>query len=258
MTQAKRTLASDQTLLAVETQLRAPSAGTVLTVNVLAGQLSTYANDTASSGGAAASSSSSSSSSSGGSSAAIVIATDTQPQVLANVAEADIASLQVGDPVALTFNAYPGKTFTGKVTSLPLVASSSSSVTTYAVYVTVNGKGQGLMPGMTANLTIVTAQKQGVMVVPTQAVQTTSFGSFVTTINSHDQQVRTPVQTGLSDVNNTEITGGLTTGERILVSAPSGATGGATAGFGGGRGGGFGGGRGGFGGGVVRGGGGGS
>ncbi len=233
--------------------MRAPAAGTVLNVNVLAGQLSTYANNTASSGGGAASaSSSSSSSSSGGSSAAIVVATDTQPQVLANVAEADIASLQVGDPVALTFNAYPGKIFTGKLTSLPLVASSSSSVTTYAVYATVNGTGTGLLPGMTANLTIVTARKQGVTVVPTQAVQTTTFGSFVTTINAHDQQTRTRVQTGLSDVSNTEIVSGLAPGQRIVVTTPSAA---ATGGAGTGRGlGGFGGGTGGFGGGRSRGG----
>jgi len=68
----------------------------------------------------------------------------------------------------------------------------------------------------------------------------------VTTIDSHDQQVRTRVQTGLSDVSDTEIVSGLTPGQRIVVANVSlTGTGGAGTGrgAGGGFGGGFGGGR---------------
>jgi multidrug efflux pump subunit AcrA (membrane-fusion protein) len=149
--------------------------------------------------------------------------------------------------VALTFNAYPGKIYTGKVTGLPLMATTSSNVTTYPVNVTVNGAAQELLPGMTANLTIVTARAQNVTVVPTTAVQTTSFGSYVVALDNHNQIVRMPVQTGISDLNNTEILSGLTTGQRIVVPQVSGvaSAGGATGGrrgfgglggFGGGRG----------------------
>jgi multidrug efflux pump subunit AcrA (membrane-fusion protein) len=129
------------------------------------------------------------------------------------------------------------------------MATTSSNVTTYPVNVTVTGQAQELLPGMTANLTIVTARAQNVTVVPTAAVQTTSFGSYVVTLNSHNQSVRTPVQTGLSDLTNTQILSGLTPGQRIILPKVSGvaSAGGATGGRGG-----FGGGLGGFGGGRVR------
>jgi multidrug efflux pump subunit AcrA (membrane-fusion protein) len=174
------------------------------------------------------------------------MATDSQRVVVASVAEADIGSIKVGDPVALTFNAYPGKIYTGTVTGLPLMATTSSNVTTYPVNVTVNGPAQELLPGMTASLTIVTARAQNVTVVPTTAVQTTSFGSYVVALNSHNQIVRLPVQTGISDLNNTQILSGLTPGQRIVVprvsslASAGGATGGrrgfgGLGGFGGGR-----------------------
>ncbi len=172
------------------------------------------------------------------------MATDTQSVVVANVAEADIGSIQVGDPVAMTFNAYPGRTYVGKVTSLPLMATTSSNVTTYSVDVTVLGNTQGLTPGMTANLTIVTARAQGVTVVPATAVQTTARGSYVLALDNHNHLVRMPVQTGISDLNNTQIVSGLSVGQRVIVPRLSvsgaggfGGLGGFGGGFGGGRGG---------------------
>jgi multidrug efflux pump subunit AcrA (membrane-fusion protein) len=116
-------------------------------------------------------------------------------------------------------------------------------VTTYPVLVSLQGSLQGLTPGMTANLTVITAQAQNVTVVPSEAVVTTSFGSFVTALDQHNNIVRVPVQVGMSDVTNTQIISGLTPGQRVIVPLTSGTAGGG--GFGGGRGGG----RGGFGGG---------
>jgi len=130
---------------------------------------------------------------------------------------------------------------------MPLMATTSSNVTTYPVNVTVSGAAQDLLPGMTANLTIVTAREQNVTVVPTTAIQTTSFGSYVVALDTHNQIVRMPVQTGISDLNNTEILAGLAAGQRIVVPqvsgvASAGGTTGGRRGFGGL--GGFGGGRG--------------
>jgi HlyD family secretion protein len=104
--------------------------------------------------------------------------------VVANVEEVDIGTMKVGDPVAMTFNAYPNSTYTGKVTVLPAQASTTSSVTTYPVVVSLIGPTTGLSPGMTANLTIVTSLVQNAMLVPNLAVTTTSFGSYVTTAGS--------------------------------------------------------------------------
>jgi macrolide-specific efflux system membrane fusion protein len=99
---------------------------------------------------------------------------------------------------------------------------------------------------MTANLTIVTQEVQNAVLVPNVAVTTTAFGSYVTTVGPHDQLVRTPVQTGISDLVNTQILSGLRSGERIIeplgTLRTGGTGGGGRGGFGGGFGGRFGGG----------------
>jgi multidrug efflux pump subunit AcrA (membrane-fusion protein) len=172
-------------------------------------------------------------------------------EVVANVAEADIGSIRVGDPVAMSFNAYPNQTFVGLVTSLPQQATTTSSVTTYPITISFRGNTQGLTAGMTATLTIVTADVQNAVRVPNQALTTTAVGSFVETLDAHNNLTRVAVQTGISDTSNTQILSGLAVGDRIIVPRTAGAGAGAATGAGGGGGGrgGFGGG--GFGGGAV-------
>jgi hypothetical protein len=235
LAQAKQTLANDQAIFNTDSQIVAPTDGTIQAVNIVVGQSS------------AASGSSSSSSSS--SSAAIQMDSSQGLEVTANIPEVSIGQVQVGDPVAMTFNAFPSKTYVGLITQLPLQATITSNVATYPVHVSLTGDTQGIAVGMTANLTIVTASVQNAIEVPTQAVTTTGAGSFVRTLDSKNQVQLVRVQTGISDTTDTQIISGLAVGDRVLVPRTSGLTNAATNGFGGGRG--FGGGGGGFGGGGA-------
>ncbi|HXT37637.1 MAG TPA: efflux RND transporter periplasmic adaptor subunit, partial [Chloroflexota bacterium] len=225
VTQARQTLASDQAEIAYETEIRAPAAGVIQAVSVVPGQLtSSLATGTA----------------------AVEMESAKGLEVTADVSEADIGSVRVGDPVAMTFNAYPNQTFVGLVSGLPLQATTTSSVTTYPITISFAGSTQGLTPGMTATLTIVTAEVQNAIRVPNQAVTTTPIGSFVQTLDAHNALQRVQVQVGLSDTSYTQVISGLAVGDRIIVPKTTGVTGAAGGGFGGGRGG-FGG----FGGGAV-------
>jgi hypothetical protein len=227
LAQAEQTLRIDQSQLAADADLRAPAAGTILAVNIVAGQAASGASGASGGSGsgsgnsAGGSSGSAGNPSSGSGNGVITMATDSRPVVTANVAEADIGSIRVGDPVDLTVSAYPGKTLTGRVASLPFLGSTGASGTTYPVQVSVEGPAQGLLPGMAANVTIVTAQASDVPMVPNSAIQTTAAGRFVDTLDRQNRIVRVPVRTGISDAAYTQILAGLSPGQRILLSRPA-------------------------------------
>jgi len=203
--QARQVVAEDYYLLAAQTRLRAPSGGTVLVVRALAGQLSP-----ASGGGTA-------SATSAGDDASVVMAADSRLRVVANVDEADIGSVTVGAPVTVTFDAYPDRVYSGVVTGLPYLATTTSNVTTYPVDVALDGSSHGLTAGMTANLTVVTARLRNAIVVPTAAISSSSLGDVVTVLDDGNRRVRTPVRLGASDMSDTQVLAGLRPGQRVLI-----------------------------------------
>jgi multidrug efflux pump subunit AcrA (membrane-fusion protein) len=207
LAQATQTLRSDKALLATDSELRAPAAGTILAVNIVSGQAAGSSGTDGSSGTGSASSNN----------GAVLIATDSRLLMTANVAEADIGSVSVGDPVDLTVSAFPGKRFTGKVTTMPFTATTATTVTTYPVQVTIDGPARELLSGMSAEVTIVTAHVHNVPVVPNAAIQTTAGGRFVRTLDPGNRIRRVRVRTGISDANSTQILAGLSPGRRILL-----------------------------------------
>ena len=263
-----------------EATLTAPAAGTVVTINGVIGQ-------TVGSGG-------SGNSGSGSSSAFMVIENLSQLSITAQVNEADIASVKVGQAASFTVEAYPSATFHGSITAISPLGQTSSSVVTYPVTIAVdtsNLNGDNLLPGMTATLEITTQERIGVVLLPNKAL--TFARTLLATGKISSSQVRallaspaqntgsqaqqgtasfvvelkngalTPklIYTGLTNGTNTEIVSGLSDGEQV-VSGQVGATATTTtggSGTGGGifGGGGFGGGGGGGGGGGRGGGGGG-
>lgn len=97
----------------------------------------------------------------------------TQMQVVADVDEADIGDVEEGQRVSFTVDAYPNDVFEGKVTQIRLGATSSSSsttttttVVTYEVVISAHNPDLKLKPRLTANITIYTLDKQGVLSVP--------------------------------------------------------------------------------------------
>jgi HlyD family secretion protein len=95
----------------------------------------------------------------------------TKMQVDTNVAEADVGRVKVGQPVTFTVDAFPGRTFRGEVVQVRKAAQVLQNVVTYDVVVSAPNDDQVLLPTMTANVRIVTDQKDGVLKVPNAALR---------------------------------------------------------------------------------------
>lgn len=101
-----------------------------------------------------------------------LIANDlTKMQIDALVSEADIGGVAVGQDVKFTVDAYPSRTFLGKVSQIRYGAITNQNVVNYDCVVEVNNKDQKLLPGMTANVSIVTAERENVLRVPNAALR---------------------------------------------------------------------------------------
>ncbi len=103
-----------------------------------------------------------------------IIAQDlTDMQVVADVDEADIGGVQDGQRVSFTVDAYPDDTFEGRVTQVRLEATTESNVVTYEVVISAKNDDLKLKPGLTANVTIYTLEKENVLTVPSKALRFT-------------------------------------------------------------------------------------
>lgn len=177
----------------------------------------------------------------------IVMAQEGGLEASVNLSEVDAPKVDPGQRVTLTLDAFPDKTFTGKVGSINTTGTVSSGVTTYPAIVALDTSATNIYPNMAVSAKIITDIKNSVLLVPTAAVITRGGQSQVRTLQN-GKEVDVDVQTGDSNDTQTEITSGLKEGEEVItgtVSAGRSAGSGSTSpfgGFGGGRGGGFGGG----------------
>src|SRR5216117_449003 len=95
----------------------------------------------------------------------------TQMQVETSVDEADIGRIKLEDRATFTVDAFPGETFTGTVTQIRKAAQVVQNVVTYTVVVAVMNPAGKLVPGMTANVKLVTAEKPSVLKIPNSALR---------------------------------------------------------------------------------------
>ncbi|MGF7175692.1 HlyD family secretion protein [Azospirillum doebereinerae] len=94
-----------------------------------------------------------------------------QMEVLANIDEADIGRVREGMPVRFTVNAFPGDSFTGRVTQVRLAPKEDQTVVTYIVVITVENPEMRLLPGMTANLRITVDERLAALKIPNAALR---------------------------------------------------------------------------------------
>lgn len=139
-------------------------------------------------------------------------------EVVASVDETDISQVEVGQQAQITFDAFPGQTFRGKVLEVPLEGTLSQYVVTYQVRLSLEGaESVDLLPGMTANVKIITGQKQNVLLVPILAVQQSEDGDVVLVQDPTQGTVTTRVQLGLNDGTYVEVVRGLMEGDVVAV-----------------------------------------
>ena len=155
----------------------------------------------------------------------------TNMQVVANVDEADIGNVKEGDRVTFTVDAYPDDTFEGTVKQVRLEATTNNNVVTYEVVISAPNADLKLKPGLTANVTIYTQERSGVLAVANKALRFTPTKETVGkdmkivdckgknkvwTLNGNTLTAH-PVTIGQSDGINTEITKGLKQGDKIVT-----------------------------------------
>jgi HlyD family secretion protein len=92
-------------------------------------------------------------------------------QINASVAEADVGSVLMGQEVEFTVDAFPYRKFVGKVTQVRNSPITVQNVVTYDTIIEVNNDDLKLKPGMTANVSIVIAKREGVLTVPNSVLR---------------------------------------------------------------------------------------
>jgi HlyD family secretion protein len=158
----------------------------------------------------------------------------TRMQVETSVDEADIGRIRADTPVTFTVDAFPGETFTGTVSQIRKAPQVAQNVVTYTVVVAVANPAGTLVPGMTANVTFVTARAVDAVKVPNAALRfrpsdpeavAGTPGPVVWTVGADGRPVAIPVTLGITDGTSTEIVGGdLEVGTAVIVGAGSAAS----------------------------------
>ena len=155
----------------------------------------------------------------------------TNMQVVANVDEADIGGVKEGDRVTFTVDAYPDDTFEGTVKQVRLEATTTNNVVTYEVVISAPNADLKLKPGLTANVTIYTQERSGILAVANKALRFTptkeTVGKDMKIVDckgknkvwtlSDKTLTAHPVTIGQTDGVHTEIIKGIKKGQKIVT-----------------------------------------
>ena len=183
----------------------------------------------------------------------------TKMQIDSNVAEADVGGVLESQPVDFTVDAYPNRTFHGSVRQVRNAPTTVNNVVTYDAVISVTNADYKLKPGMTANVSIIVAQRTNALTVPNAALRfrppesavvlTNAMGETAATSSATNQPAgsghgkgrrnqrsvyvltgdetapqlkQVPVKTGITDGIFTEITEGLSEGDKVVTSSTGG------------------------------------
>ena len=138
----------------------------------------------------------------------------TKMQIEASVVEADIAKVKEGQTVEFGVDSFPDEIFYGIVIQVRNEAITTSNVVTYEVIIEIDNRDLKLKPGMTANVEIITAEKEGVLLVPNKALrfyitdengETKRYQDKGLWILNKGQPQRIVIKTGVADEDRTEV-----------------------------------------------------
>ncbi len=135
----------------------------------------------------------------------------TKMQIETSVSEADIGKIKVGQKAEYTLDGYPNKTFKGNVTQVRLASTTTNNVVTYTVIISVDNTDGFAIPGMSANVSVITGQVKDVLVADNKALKFSpadnkqKFDTHGVWILKGNEPVRVDVELGLSDDSKTQI-----------------------------------------------------
>ncbi|MCC6323874.1 efflux RND transporter periplasmic adaptor subunit [Candidatus Nomurabacteria bacterium] len=179
------------------TLLRAPSSGTITSVNIKLGELAQSLKE-------------------------VMILQDVSNLYLeANINEANIAIVKIGQPVSITYDSIgPDQIFKGEVFSIDPSSNNTDGIVNYKIKIALKDKNPIIRPGMNANITVDILSKNNVLAIPLLAVKKVDNISIVQLITNDKRKLykEVPVVTGMiGDGNLVEIQSGLNEGDSVVV-----------------------------------------
>jgi HlyD family secretion protein len=197
VTQARSALTQAQLNLEDAT-LVAPFAGTVADVNIEVGQMVNS------------------------STPAIVLTDLAGYHVDLYVDETEIGQVQVGQPVVITPDAFPGEEIEGEVTAIKSIGTVSGGIVTYEVRVEIAPTEVPIRSDMTASATVVVEEKENVLLIPNRAIRREGDVEYVEVLAGTEVR-RMAIATGASNDAVTEVTAGLEEGDAVVTNVVRGA-----------------------------------
>lgn len=148
----------------------------------------------------------------------LTIADLNKMQIQALVDESDIGKIKLNQKVSFTVDAYPEKTFAGKVSTISNKANVQQNVVYYSVLIDVESPEGLLKPTMTARVSVHVGERLGVLTVPTLAIKDNRGQRFVNVQrNGQEQPEAVKITTGLSSEDRIEVVSGLKEGDTIVL-----------------------------------------
>jgi HlyD family secretion protein len=139
-------------------------------------------------------------------------------QVQGQVTEMDVPRLALAQPVRITFDAYPGRLFSGQVLSLPSRGQGEGGMTYYPVTTSLQNEDSVIRLGMVANVRVVIGERQNVLTVPVAALVYQTDGTVSVKVRMPDgKTVEKNVEIGLNDGILAEVLFGLEEGQVVLI-----------------------------------------
>lgn len=148
----------------------------------------------------------------------------TQMQIETSVSEADIGKIKVGQKAKYTLDGYQDRSFEGEVTQVRLASTTTNNVVTYTVIVSVDNSEGLVIPGMSANVSIVTNSVKDALCVPSQALKFTpdtagkKYDKQGIWIQTKTGLKRYDIELGISDDNKVQIISDeIKAGDKVVV-----------------------------------------
>ena len=152
----------------------------------------------------------------------IILVNTSGYHIVASIDEADIGKVTEGQKAILTLDAFPGVDLEGIVAAIAPISTMEGGVVSYDVRIDIQSTDLPMRSGMTANITIITARKQGVLLVPNQAIAVNeNTGQKYVEKLTEEGPVPVEIKTGLSNEVVSEVISGLEKGDRVIARGTS-------------------------------------
>jgi len=152
------------------------------------------------------------------------VKTNATPIISISLTEIDVPKIKIGDKATITLDAYPDKTYTGKVVSIDTVGSVTSGVSTYPTVIKLDTDTTTILPNMAASANIITATKNDVLMVPSSSVHQNTDGTSYVQVMKNNITTDITIEVGVSSDTQTEIISGVVEGDMVVTATIAAAT----------------------------------